>query len=88
MPAAAITASATIMLIGVALNYMVPERVFIYVTSMSLVGSLWTWAMIVIARLGYRKAVAIGETRPIAYRMPLLKTLKDKESLEIFALPP
>ena len=76
------------MLIGVALNYMVPERVFHYVTSMSLVGSLWTWAMIVIAHLGYRKAVAIGETRPIAYRMPLLKTLKDNERLEIFALPP
>ncbi len=70
VPAAGITASATIMLIGVALNYMVPERVFIYVTSISLVGSLWTWAMIVIAHLGYRKAVAIGETRPVAYRMP------------------
>ena len=70
VPAAGITASATIMLIGVALNYMVPERVFVYVTSISLVGSLWTWAMIVIAHLGYRKAVATGETRPVAYRMP------------------
>ena len=58
------------MLIGVALNYIVPERVFVYVTSISLVGSLWTWALIVIAHLGYRKAVAIGEIRPVAYRMP------------------
>lgn len=70
VPAAGITASATIMLIGVALNYVVPERVFVYVTSVSLVGSLWTWAMIVIAHLGYRKAVGIAETRTARFRMP------------------
>jgi amino acid transporter, AAT family len=70
VPAAGITASATIMLIGVALNYIVPEQVFVYVTSVSLIGSLWTWAMIVIAHLGYRKAIAVGETQPVAYRMP------------------
>jgi len=58
------------MLIGVALNYIVPEQVFVYVTSISLVGSLWTWALIVIAHLGYRKAVAIGAARPVAWRMP------------------
>ena len=33
-------------------------------------GSLWTWALIVIAHLGFREAVAIGEIRPVAYRMP------------------
>ena len=70
VPAAGIAASAAIMLIGVALNYIVPEQVFVYVTSVSLVGALWTWALIVIAHLGYRKAVAIGKTRPVAYRMP------------------
>jgi len=34
------------------------------------VGSLWTWALIVISHLGYRKAVAEGRARPVAYRMP------------------
>jgi amino acid transporter, AAT family len=58
------------MLIGVALNYIVPERVFVYVTSISLVGALWTWALIVFAHLGYRKAVATGAARRVAYRMP------------------
>ena len=70
VPAAAITASAALMLIGVALNYIVPERVFAYVTSISLVGSLWTWALIAISHLGYRKAVAAGEARPVVFRMP------------------
>jgi amino acid transporter, AAT family len=70
VPAAGVTASATVMLIGVALNYIVPEQVFVYVTSISLVGSLWTWALIVIAHLGYRKAVATGVARAVPYRMP------------------
>ena len=70
VPAAAITASAALMLIGVALNYIVPEQVFAYVTSISLVGSLWTWALIAISHLGYRKAVAAGEARPVVFRMP------------------
>lgn len=70
VPMAGITASAMFMLIGVALNYIVPERVFVYVTSISLVGALWTWSLILIAHLKYRKAVAIGKRQPVAYRMP------------------
>ncbi|MGD0475194.1 MAG: amino acid permease [Candidatus Velthaea sp.] len=70
IPATGVTVSAALMLIGVALNYIVPAQVFVYVTSISLVGSLWTWALIVIAHLGYRKAVAAGEARAVSYRMP------------------
>ena len=58
------------MLIGVVLNYFIPERVFVYVTSVALVGSLWTWALIVIAHLGYRAAVERGEAAPVSFRMP------------------
>ena len=58
------------MMIGLALNYVVPERVFVYVTSISLVGSLWTWALIVIAHLGYRRAIAAGGLPLGAHRMP------------------
>jgi len=56
--------------IGVGLNYVVPEEAFIWVTSISLVGSLWTWGIIMIAHLGYRRAVARGEAAPVAFRMP------------------
>jgi L-asparagine transporter-like permease len=42
VPANAITFSAALMLIGVGLNYVVPEEVFVWVTSVALVGSLWT----------------------------------------------
>lgn len=70
VPVAGIAASAAVMLIGVGLNYVVPEEAFIWVTSISLVGSLWTWGIIMIAHLGYRRAVAEGRSAPVAFRMP------------------
>jgi len=70
VPAHGITASVAVMFLGVVLNYFIPEQVFVYVTSVALVGSLWTWGMIMIAHLGYRRAVARGEAEPVSFRMP------------------
>ncbi|MBA8880120.1 amino acid permease [Phyllobacterium myrsinacearum] len=70
VPFYGITASTAVMSIGVVLNYVVPEQAFIWITSISLVGSLWTWSIIMIAHLGYRRAVARGEANPVHFRMP------------------
>jgi AAT family amino acid transporter len=70
VPAAGIHVSATVMLIGVFLNYMVPKHVFIWVTSVSLVGTLWTWGIIMAAHLGYRRAVKEGRVAAASFRMP------------------
>ena len=70
VPAVGVTVSAAVMLIGVLLNYVVPEQVFVWVTSVATVGALWTWAMILIAHMGYRKAVAEGRAQPSPFRMP------------------
>jgi AAT family amino acid transporter/D-serine/D-alanine/glycine transporter len=70
VPARGVTISAAVMLIGVLLNYVVPEQVFLWVISVATVGALWTWAMILIAHMGYRKAVAEGRAKPSSYRMP------------------
>jgi amino acid transporter, AAT family len=70
VPAAGIHASAAVMLIGVALNYLVPERVFTMVTSIALIGTLWTWGIILVAHANYRRAVAAGRAAPAPFRMP------------------
>jgi AAT family amino acid transporter len=70
VPAIGITFSAVLMGIGVLLNYVVPEEVFVWVTSISLVGTLWVWSLIMIAHLGYRKAVEEGRAEPVSFRMP------------------
>jgi len=70
VPAAGIHVSAAAMLIGVFLNYEVPRHVFIWVTSVSLIGTLWTWGIIMIAHLGYRRAVKEGRVAAASFRMP------------------
>jgi AAT family amino acid transporter/D-serine/D-alanine/glycine transporter len=71
VPAAGIHASAAVMLLGVGLNYLVPERVFTMVTSIALIGTLWTWGIILIAHANYRRAVAAGRATAAPFRMPL-----------------
>lgn len=70
VPANAITVSALLMLVAVALNYLVPQEVFTYVTSVATVGAVWTWGIIVWAHLKYRKAVERGVAKPVSFRMP------------------
>lgn len=70
VPAAAIAASAGLMLAGVVLNYVAPQRVFVYVISVALAIQLWVWGTIVAAHLGYRRAVQQGRAPASAYRMP------------------
>jgi AAT family amino acid transporter/D-serine/D-alanine/glycine transporter len=70
VPTAGIHVSAAVMLIGTLLNYVVPERVFMWVTSISLVGTLWTWIIIMVSHLKYRQAVVQGRVAGVSYRMP------------------
>ena len=70
MPAAGIHVSAAVMLVGVFLNYVVPKHVFMWVTSVSLIGTLWTWGIIMVAHLGYRRAVSEGRVAAASFRMP------------------
>ncbi|CAH2598994.1 Uncharacterized amino acid permease YtnA [Rhodovastum atsumiense] len=70
VPATAITASAAVMLVGVALNYLAPGHVFEWVTSISVIGALWTWGMIMFAHLRFRQAVAAGRVPASPFRMP------------------
>ena len=70
VPAKGINVSATVMLVAVALNYAVPEKAFVYVTSISTIGTLWTWGIIMVAHRNYRRAVAAGSARAAPFRMP------------------
>ncbi|MBS0379854.1 MAG: amino acid permease [Proteobacteria bacterium] len=70
VPAAGIHASAAVMLIAVALNYRVPKEVFTWLTSITLIGTLWTWGVIMVAHRNYRLAVAAGRARAVGFRMP------------------
>ncbi|MEV0084117.1 amino acid permease [Saccharopolyspora sp. NPDC050642] len=70
VPSRAIAVTFVAMLLGVLINYLAPEEAFTYITSASTVGAIFTWGMIVIAHLGFRRKVAAGEIRAGKFRMP------------------
>ena len=70
VPAAGIHASAAVMLLAVVLNYWVPKEVFTWVTSITLIGTLWTWGIILVSHRNYRLAVRAGRVTAAPFRMP------------------
>jgi amino acid transporter, AAT family len=70
VPAAGIHLSAAMMLIGVAINYFFPKQAFVWITSISVIATLWTWGIIMVAHLKYRQAVRAGRAAASGFRMP------------------
>jgi AAT family amino acid transporter/D-serine/D-alanine/glycine transporter len=70
IPAKAITISTFFLLIGVALNYFIPEKAFAYITSIGTVGAVWTWMIIMFAHLQYHKKVKAGKIKRSHFQMP------------------
>jgi amino acid transporter, AAT family len=70
VPAKGINVSAAMMLAVVAVNYAVPEKAFVYVTSIATIGTLWTWGIIMVAHRNYRRAVTAGSAQASPFRMP------------------
>ncbi|MFJ8268027.1 amino acid permease [Peribacillus asahii] len=70
IPGIAIIASAVALLIGVYLNYIVSEKVFVWVTSIATFGAIWTWGTILISHLRYRGKMTKEEKKRLEYKMP------------------
>ncbi|MEU0410458.1 amino acid permease [Streptomyces griseorubiginosus] len=69
-PALGITVSVLFMGIGVVLNYVVPEKAFGYVTSVAVGAGIWTWLMILVSHVLYRRAVAAGRLPASSFPAP------------------
>jgi amino acid transporter, AAT family len=71
VPGMAVVASAGALLIGVVLNYIVPAKVFTWVTSIATFGAIWTWGIILLSQLKYRKSLSPTEQKALKYKLPL-----------------
>jgi amino acid transporter, AAT family len=71
VPSLAVLATAGALLIGVVLNYLVPAQVFTWVTSISTFGAIWTWSMILLSQIRYRKGLTSEQKQGLKYKMPL-----------------
>ncbi|WP_035792755.1 amino acid permease [Kitasatospora mediocidica] len=69
-PATGIAVSATVMGFGVVLNYLVPQKAFGYVVSVATVAGIWTWSMILLSHIRYRRAVRAGRLPVSSFPAP------------------
>ncbi len=70
VPVNALLVSSAVLLIGVAMNYLVPGKVFSYVTSIATIGTLFTWGIIVVVQMRYRSGLSPDQVANLKYRMP------------------
>lgn len=69
VPRNALILSIVALLFGVLLNYLVPEKVFTWVTSIATFGAIWTWAMILLAQLKFRRSLSPAEAGKLQFKM-------------------
>ncbi|MFJ2333688.1 amino acid permease [Pseudomonas helleri] len=69
VPRNALLLSIAVLLLGVVLNYLAPEKVFVWVTAIATFGAIWTWLMILLAQLRFRKNLSREEAAALKYRM-------------------
>nr|WP_263324578.1 amino acid permease [Neobacillus sp. Marseille-Q6967] len=71
VPSKAVLVTAGALLVGVVLNYLVPAKVFTWVTAISTFGAIWTWSMILLSQIRYRKSLKQSDLKALKYKMPL-----------------
>lgn len=70
MPGAAVIASAVVLLLGVGLNYVVPDKVFTWVTSIATIGAIWTWGIILLSQIRFRRGLSDQQVSDLKYKLP------------------
>ncbi len=70
VPYAGIIASAAAMVIGVIVNVISPKQAFAYITSVSTIGIIVVWGVILVCHMVYRARVRRGQLPASDYRLP------------------
>jgi AAT family amino acid transporter len=71
VPGLSVIVSAVVLLVGVFLNYVVPAKVFTWVTSIATFAAIWTWGVILLTQIRYRKSLNTEEKKALKYKTPL-----------------
>lgn len=69
-PYVGILFSSFFLLIAVLLNYVVPEKVFMYISSVATVAMITSWTIILVTQYKFRKSLTAEEAAKVAFKMP------------------
>jgi amino acid transporter, AAT family len=70
IPRRAVQVSIVALLLGVLLNYLVPAKVFVWVTSIATFSAIWTWVIVLVTQMKFRRGLSSAERDRLVFRMP------------------
>lgn len=70
VPRRAVLISVLLLFIGVALNYLAPTEVFGWLAAIATFSTIWTWGVILLAQIGFRRSLTQQEQREVTLRVP------------------
>ena len=59
------------LLLGVLLNYLIPENVFLLIASIATFATVWVWLMILLSQVGMRRSMSREQVAALQFPVPL-----------------
>ncbi|AOM39372.1 amino acid permease [Xenorhabdus hominickii] len=60
-----------ILLVGVVLNYLLPEKIFVIIASIATFATVWVWLMILLSQYMMRRKMTAEEVKQLKFPVPL-----------------
>jgi AAT family amino acid transporter len=70
IPYLSVTLSGAFLMVGVVLNYLIPDKIFSYLLSTAVWIALWVWTAIMISHLNYWRTLSRGSASRVSFRLP------------------
>ncbi|WP_225639494.1 proline-specific permease ProY [Candidatus Profftia sp. (ex Adelges kitamiensis)] len=58
------------LLIAVYLNYIMPERVFLLISSLATFATVWVWIMILVSQIAFRRSLSYEQVKALNFSLP------------------
>ncbi|MCO6059725.1 amino acid permease [Pseudomonas sp. MOB-449] len=71
VPWLTVVVMAVALLIGVVLNYLIPESVFLLIASIATFATVWVWLMILVSQVAMRRGMSHEEVAALKFPVPL-----------------
>ncbi|EKT55653.1 amino acid permease [Providencia sneebia] len=70
VPWMTVLAMSVILLVGVVLNYLIPEKVFLVIASIATFATIWVWLMILVSQVAMRRKMTKEEASKLKFPVP------------------
>lgn len=70
VPWVTVLVMSVVMLIGVYLNYLIPDRIFVIIASIATFATVWVWLMILLSQVAMRRKMSQEEVKKLKFPVP------------------